>query len=103
MASNNLQANPMSIVGSVTGYKTATAAAQGTLRSLLISKIRWVNPGTSQSVTIGDPVSGLTLWSAKSNSSGEDVETDWDANPVLWQDFAINSLPGSGTILIWTR
>ena len=99
----NLQSNPIQIQGSVTGFKSQTQAASGTLRTLIIDKIRWVNPGTSQSVTIGDPVSGITLWSAKSNSSGEDVESDFSANPVLWQDFSINAFTGGGTLLIWTR
>jgi hypothetical protein len=72
------------------------------LRTLEVQRIRWENPGTSQSLSIGDPVSGTVLESMKSNSSGEDVEIEYIPTR-LWQDFAIDTFPGSGTLLIFTR
>ena len=102
---SNLFANPIIITGSLaTSYKTQMAVAGkiGTLFTLKVEKIRWVNPGVSQSISIGDPLSGLVLWAAKSNSSGEDVVEDWTANPRLWQDFEIDAFPG-GTLYLFTR
>lgn len=110
---NNLVANPIVITGSMaTSYKTQLAAASpnagvnntsyGTLQTLKVEKIRWVNPGNSQSLSIGDPISGLVLWAAKSNSSGEDVVEDFTANPQIWQDFEIDAFPG-GTLYLFTR
>lgn len=96
--------NPIVLTGSMPqGYKAATAAALGTLRVLIVTRIKWVNPGISQSVSIGDPVSGLVLWAAKSNTAGEDVTEDFSADPQLWNDFELNALPGGGTIYIFTR
>jgi hypothetical protein len=99
---SNLNLNPIEVTGSVTGYKAQTQAAQGTLRSLEIQRIRWVNPGVSASLSIGDPVSGTILELMKSNSSGEDVEIDY-VPTRLWSDFAVDIFPNSGTLLIFTR
>lgn len=100
--STNLLSNPLFIQGSVVGYKSQTASALGTLRTLIVSKIRWVNPGISQTISIGDPISGLVLWSAKSNTAGEDILDDLSADPIVFQDFAIDIFPG-GTLLLYTR
>lgn len=112
MAVNNLVSNPMVIVGSVVGYKAALAAASpnagvnntsyGTLQALIIERIRWVNPGNSKSLSIGDPVSGAVLWAATSSSTGADVDEDFSANPIIWQDFAIDTFVG-GTLYIYRR
>jgi hypothetical protein len=100
--STNLNANPILVQGSITGYKAQTQAAQGTLRTLEIQRIRWENPGNSNVLSIGDPVSGNILETFKSNSSGEDIEIDYIPTR-LWSDFAIDIFPGSGTLLIFTR
>jgi hypothetical protein len=97
----NLNSNPILIQGSVTGYKAQTEAAQGTLRTLEVQRLRWVGPGNSQTLSIGDPISGGILEMMKSNSSGEDVEINY-IPCRLWQDFAIDSFPG-GSLLIYTR
>lgn len=99
----NLTANPIVITGSLaTSYKTQTAASLGTLTTLIVERLIWVNPGASKSLSIGDPTSGEVLWTRRSNSAGDDVETDWTANPRIWQDFELNSFPG-GTLYIFTR
>jgi hypothetical protein len=98
----NLNANPIFVQGSVTGYKSQTQTAQGTLRSLEVQRIRWQNPGVSKTISIGDPVSGTVLEQMTSNTAGEDVEIDY-VPTRLWQDFAIDTFPGSGTLLIFTR
>jgi hypothetical protein len=98
---SNLNSNPILVTGSVTGYKASTQAAQGTLRTLIVQRLRWVNPGVSQSLSIGDPVSGGILEMMKSNTAGEDVEIDYIPER-FWQDFAIDIFPG-GTLLIFTR
>lgn len=101
---NNLFANPMVITGSlVTSYKTQMASKIGTLFTLIVTRIRWVNPGISQSLNIGDPLSGLVLWSGKSNTAGEDIDEDFTANPQIWQDFEIDAFPGGGALYIYTR
>lgn len=96
--------NPIVLTGDMPqGYKAATAAALGTLRTLIVTRLRWVNPGISQSISIGDPISGLVLWAAKSNTAGEDVVEDFSADPQLWNDFEINALPANSTVYIYTR
>jgi hypothetical protein len=100
---SNLAANPMLINGSVTGYKTQTAAALGTLRTLLIEKIYWENPvNIGDTVSIGDPVSGLVLLVLRCEVANQSQLIDWTTNPKLWQDFAIDSFP-SGTLYLYTR
>ena len=104
--SNNLFVNPIVLTGSTaTSYKTQMAAAGkiGTLFTLIVTRIRWVNPGISQLLSIGDPISGAILFTCKSNSVGEDVDFDFTADPLMWQDWELNALPGGGTILIYTR
>jgi hypothetical protein len=100
----NTFGNPIVLTGSMPqGYKAATAAALGTLRTLIVTRIRWVNPGISQTISIGDPISGLVLWSAKSNTAGEDVVENFSPNPQIWQDFELNALPANSTVYIYTR
>jgi hypothetical protein len=98
---SNLSLNPIEVTGSVTGYKSQTQAAQGTLRTLIVQRLRWVSPGTSQSLSIGDPTSGTILEMMNSGTVGTDVEIEY-VPPRLWQDFAIDAFPG-GTLLIFTR
>jgi hypothetical protein len=101
---SNTFGNPIVLTGSMAqGYKAATASALGTLRTLIVTRIRWVNPGISQSISIGDPVSGLILWAAKSNTAGEDVVEDFSADPQVWQDFEINVFPANSSVYIYTR
>ena len=106
--------NPIQVTGPLaTSYKTQLAAAApnagknnssyGTLSTLIFQKLRWVNPGASNTLSIGDPLSGGILFLMKSNTAGEDVEIDMDANPVLISDFEINSFVAGSTLLIWTR
>ena len=102
---NNLFANPMVITGSVTGYKAAMAVAGkiGTLFTLLVEKIYWENPGTiGDTISIGDPVSGLVLLVLRCEVANQSQLIDFTSNPKLWQDFSIDSLP-SGTLYIFTR
>jgi hypothetical protein len=107
-------ANPIVITSSMaTSYKTQLAAASpnagknntsyGTLQTLIFEKIRWVNPGISQTLSIGDPISGAVLFLMKSNTAGEDIEIDMDANPIVVSDFEINAFPAGSTLLIYTR
>jgi hypothetical protein len=58
-------------------------------------------PGTSKTLSIGDPVSGTVLEQFTSNSSGEDIEIDYIPTR-LGRHFAIDAFPG-GTLLIFTR
>lgn len=100
---NNLAANPMVISGSVTGYKTLTASALGTLRTLIVEKLYWENPATiGDSFTIGDPISGLVLAAFRCEVANQSQLLDWTSNPKMWQDFAIDAFP-SGTLYIYTR
>ena len=102
---SNLFVNPIIITGDLaTSYKTQMAATGkiGTLFTLVVERIRWVDPGISKTISIGDPLSGAVLFSAKSNTAGEDVDVDFTANPQLWQDFEINAFP-SGTLYLYTR
>jgi hypothetical protein len=101
---NNLLANPMQISGSMaSSYKTATASALGTLRTLKVEKLEWLSPGTvGDTIVIGDPISGLELANFVCETALQSQLLDWTANPKLWQDFEINSFP-SGTLKIWTR
>jgi hypothetical protein len=73
----------------------------GTIRTLEAPRIRWQNPGTSETLSIDDPVSGTVLEQFTSNSPGEDIETDY-IQSRLWQDFASDVLLG-GTFPIFTR
>jgi hypothetical protein len=114
MAIQNLQANPIVITGSMaTSYKTQLAAAApnagknntsyGTLTSILIEKIYWANPAVAaQSITIGDPISGLTIAYLQCEVAGSAILLDWQSNPKLVQDFEINSFP-SGVLYIYLR
>jgi len=110
--SNSITSNPILLTASLPSYKSALAAAvpnagknnasYGTLQTLTILKIRWTNPGISQTLSIGDPISGTILELLKSDTTGEDVVEDFTANPVLWQDFSVDVWNG-GSLLIWTR
>ena len=101
---NNLLANPMQISGSMAqGYKAATAASLGTLRTLVVEKLEWLSPATiGDTIVIGDPVSGLELAKFVCEVALQTQILDWTANPRIWQDFEINSFP-SGTLKIFTR
>jgi hypothetical protein len=103
---NNLFANPMVITGSMaTSYKTQMAAAGkiGTLFTLIVEKILWLNPQTAgDMVNIGDPNSGLTLLQLRCENANQSQVIDWTANPKLWQDFEIDTF-GSGTLFVYTR
>ena len=101
---NNLVANPIVLTGSMSqGYKAATASALGTLQTLKVEKIYWENPGTiGDTITLGDPISGLTLLALRCEVANQSQLIDWTSNPKLWQDFEINSFP-SGTLYIYTR
>jgi hypothetical protein len=103
---NNLFANPMVITGSLaTSYKAQMAGAGeiGSLFTLRIEKVYWENPGTiGDTITIGDPISGLTLLALRCEVANQSQLIDWTSNPKLWQDFEINSFP-SGTLYIYTR
>lgn len=95
----------MVITGSVTGYKAAVASSIGTLFTLKVERILWVNPPISSSLSIGDPVSGEVLWTRNTSSTSTtspDIDEDWTENPKLWTDFAIDIFPG-GTLYIFTR
>jgi hypothetical protein len=99
--STTLNTNPLFIQGSVIGYKSQTASALGTLRTLEVQRIRWNNPGTSKTLSIGDPISGTILEQFTSDTTGEDIEIEYIPTR-LWQDFAIDIFPG-GTLLIFTK
>lgn len=104
----NLQSNPIVITGSVTGYKAQTASALGTLRTLIVERILWVNPPASSSISIGDPISGEILWTRQTgatnttNQASPDIDENWTSNPRIWQDFALDIFPG-GTLYIYCR
>lgn len=111
---NNLLAQPMVINSSLaTSYKSQLSAASpnaginntsyGTLHTLIIKRLYWENPGNSQVLNIGDPTSGEILYNMKSSSTGNDVDSGWLPEPILWQDFEINAFPGGGTLYIWYR
>ncbi len=103
MAGNNFLSSPIIVSASMSqSYKAATASALGTLRTLIVQKLRWENPGASQTLSIGDPISGNILALLKSNASGEDVIEEFIPER-LWSDFEINSLPAGSTLLIFTR
>jgi hypothetical protein len=101
---NSLASNPIIITGSLaTSYKTQTAAGLGTLRTLIVEKVYWANPGTiGDTINIGDPISGLSLLALRCEVAAQSQLIDWTANPKLWQDFEISAVP-SGTLYIFTR
>lgn len=105
---SNLLSNPIVITGSVVGYKSQTASALGSLRTLIVERILWVNPPASSFISIGDPISGTILWTRQTgatnttNQASPDIDENWTTNPRLWQDFAIDAFPG-GTLYIFTR
>lgn len=80
----------------------------GTLFTLKVERILWVNPPANSTISIGDPVSGLILWtrqtgtSNSTNQASPDIDEDWTENPKLWTDFSIDAFPG-GTLYIYTR
>ena len=66
-------------------------------------KIEWLSPVTiGDTIIIGDPISGLELAKFVCEVALQSQILDWTANPRIWQDFEINSVP-SGTLKIWTR
>lgn len=84
------------------------ASSIGTLFTLTVERILWVNPPASSSISIGDPTSGAILWTRQTgatnttNQASPDIDEDWTANPRLWRDFSIDVFPG-GTLYIFTR
>lgn len=111
--SNVVTKNPITITGSLPSFKAALAAAIpgggiqnnsfGTLQTLVVERWKWSNPGTSQTLSIGDPVSGEVLELLRSDSSGDDVIVDLTANPKLIDDFSVNAFAGGGTLYVFTR
>ena len=110
--SNSIASNPIVLTGSLPSYKTALAAAvpnagknngsYGTLQTLRVSKLRWVAPPASSTLSVGDPISGTILELMNSGTGGVDVVIDYYDDPVLVQDLSVDIWPG-GTLLIWTR
>ena len=112
---NLLNQNPIIITGSMaTSYKAQVAGGigaaprnlptgQGTLLTLVVEKIYWRNPASvGDTISIGDPISGLELANLRCEVNGQSQVLDWTANPKIWQDFEINSFP-SGTLYIYVR
>lgn len=110
---NNVTRNPAIITGSLASYKTSLAAAVpgaginntsfGTLQTLIVERLKWSNPGNSQTLSIGDPNSGEVLEFLRSDSSGDDVIVDMTSNPKLWDDFSVNAFAGGGTLYVYLR
>jgi hypothetical protein len=98
---NSYNTNPISIVGSVSSFKASSASVLGTLNTLIVQKLRWVNPGNSKTLSIGDPVSGTVLEILQSDSSGDAVDVLY-IPPRIWSDFAVDSFPG-GQLLVYVR
>src|ERR1700733_8515732 len=107
--SNSITSNPIVLTGSLPSYKTALAAAvpnagknngsYGTLQTLRGSKLRWVAPPASSTLSVGDPISGTILELMNSGTGGVDVVIDY-YGPVLVQDLSVDVWPG-GSLLIW--
>jgi hypothetical protein len=98
---NSYSTNPIVLTAGVASFKAASASVLGTLNTLIIQKIYWENPGISQTLSIGDPISGTVLQLLKSDTTGEDVNVDY-VPPRLWSDFSVDVWPG-GTVQIFLR
>lgn len=102
---NKLTANPIYVdTPPVPSYKGSVVASLGKLFTLIVTKVRWVNPNAvGDQVTIEDPQNGSILLQMRNpTSTGGDIEEDWSASPRLWSDFAVGKLD-SGRLLIYTK
>jgi hypothetical protein len=106
---NVLTTNPIRIDSVMaTSYKAAVALSLGTLFTLIVHQVRWLNPitggagGTGDEVLIIDPQSGQELLRLHAVTAGAEVVADWSAQPRLWRDFQVVQL-GSGRVDIFTK
>ena len=83
-------------------YKAAVASSLGTKFTLVVTRLRWVTPGASHSLSVTDPNSGTVLAQLDSDAGGGDVDMDWTAYPRIWDDFSIG-VPAAGKLFVYTR
>jgi hypothetical protein len=97
---NSLNQNPLLINSTMTSYKAATLASQGSFQYLLIEKIEWLSPATiGDGLTITDN-QGNILISCVCEAALQSQIFDWTAKPKRWADFNVPTI-GSGTLRIW--
>lgn len=100
----NLNSNPIRIEAIMaTSYKAQVAVSQGTLITLKVAQIRWLDVGIiGDELLIEDPGSGIELVHEFVAATRSEVVWDFTANPVLWRDFQVVQL-GSGRVEIYTK
>lgn len=100
--SNSLLTNPVVLDSSLASFKAAVASTLGTNFTIVVTRLRWVTPGASHTLTITDPASGAVLAQLDSDASSADVDMDWTAYPRIWDDFSIGA-PAAGKLYVYLR
>jgi hypothetical protein len=103
---NSLNTNPIRIdTIMATSYKAAVAATLGTLTTLTVKQVRWLDVGAAgDEVLIIDPGSGQELLHLRSTLAAAgtvEVVSDWSGSPRLWRDFQVVQLT-NGRVDIFT-
>lgn len=100
----NLNVNPIHVEGVMaTSYKSSVATTQGTLITLLVTQLRWLDVGAvGDELLIVDPGSGQELVHEFVSATRSEIVVDWSASPRLWRDFQVVQI-GSGRLDIYTK
>src|ERR1700722_14331151 len=102
--SNVLDGNPIVITSNLASYKAAfLAAGLGKLNTLRIGKIEFLSTVATDTVSITDPLSGNILAVvAPLVTAGVPVTLEFEASPILWQDFSVAiTLTGTGNSALY--
>jgi len=101
---NNLNSNPVQVeVVMTSSYKAGTATSLGTLTSLRIEKIYWLNPtAIGDGVLVEDPANGREIARLRCEVAAQSQVLDWSANPRLVSDFIVPQID-SGRLKIYLR
>jgi len=98
---NLLTHNPIVIEGVLASYKAGVTAQLGTLSTLRIESIYWLQPNLVGDVAlIVDPQNGNELFRARCEVAGQSQYFTF-RKPRLWRDFSMVQLD-SGRIYIYT-
>jgi hypothetical protein len=81
---NRLHSNPIAVSSSMSqGCQATVASPFGALPTIIVQKLRWVNPGDRHTLSVGDPICGTILALLKSAAPMLPDGTSGSVNEVL--------------------
>lgn len=88
---NNFTSNPIVVDSAMaSSYKSSVAATLGSLFTLRIQQVRWLDVGTvGDELRIIDPSSGIELIHERLTVASQEIVVDFSALGKIWRDFQV--------------